>query len=151
MRTFHTLAELAALAGQDIAVSDWITVTQEHIDLFAQLSGDDQWIHVDRERALQGPFGTTIAHGFLTLSLVPKFFANALQVLDTRMGINYGLDRVRFTGPVPAGSRLRAHLKLLACVPVEGNGYQTTWRVTVEREGVDKPVCVAETISRRYT
>ena len=150
MRTFQTLAGLVALAGQDVAVSDWVSVTQDQIDLFAQVTGDQQWIHVDEERARQGPFGTTIAHGFLTLSLIPKFFANALQVLDMKMGVNYGLNRVRFTGPVPADSRLRAHMKLLACVPLDGNGYQTTWAVTIEREGVDKPVCVAETIHRRY-
>ena len=150
MRTFPTLAELAALAGQEVAVSDWITVTQHHINLFAEATGDHQWIHVDEERAKAGPFGAPIAHGFLTLSLIPKFFDNALAVLDTRMGVNYGLNRVRFTGPVPANSRLRARLALLECTPLDGNGYQMTWQVTMEREGADKPVCIAESISRRY-
>jgi len=150
MRTFPTLAELAALAGQEVAVSDWITVTQHQINLFAEATGDHQWIHVDEERAKAGPFGAPIAHGFLTLSLIPKFFDNALAVLDTRMGVNYGLNRVRFTGPVPANSRLRARLALLECTPLDGNGYQMTWQVTMEREGADKPVCIAESISRRY-
>ena len=151
MRTFQSLAELPALVGQEVAVSDWITVTQREIDLFAQATGDHQWIHVDPERARQGPFGSTIAHGFLTLSLIPRFFDAALQVLDTRMGVNYGLNRVRFTGPVPADSRLRARLKLLECKPLEDKGWQMTWNVTIEREGADKPVCVAESISRRYS
>jgi acyl dehydratase len=150
MRTFPTLAELAALAGQEVAVSDWITVTQKQIDLFAEATGDHQWIHVDEERAKAGPFGAPIAHGFLTLSLIPKFFDNALAVLDTKMGVNYGLNRVRFTGPVPVNSRLRARLTLLECTPIDGNGYQMTWQVTMEREGADKPVCIAESISRRY-
>jgi len=150
MRTFATLAELAALVGQEIAVSDWITVTQHQIDLFAEATGDHQWIHVDEEQARAGPFGAPIAHGFLTLSLIPKFFDNALAVLDTKMGVNYGLNRVRFTGPVPVNSRLRARLSLLECTPIAGNGYQMTWQVTMEREGADKPVCIAESISRRY-
>jgi acyl dehydratase len=150
MRIFEHLSELAALVGQDIATSDWIVITQQQIDLFAQATGDHQWIHVDPKRAGEGPFGTTIAHGFLTLSLLPRFFDSALQVRDTRMGVNYGLNRVRFTAPVPVGSRLRAQLKLIACEPVAGNGQQMTWQVSVEREGSDKPVCIAESITRRY-
>jgi acyl dehydratase len=150
MRTFQRLAELAPLVGQEVAVSDWITVTQQQIDLFAQATGDHQWIHVDEERARAGPFGATIAHGFLTLSLIPKFFESALEVLDTRMGVNYGLNRVRFTAPVPVGSRLRARIKLLECQAVPDNGWQMTWNVTVEREGSDKPACVAESLTRRY-
>jgi acyl dehydratase len=150
MRVFEHLADLAALVGQDIATSDWITITQEQIDLFAQATGDHQWIHVDPARAKEGPFGTTIAHGFLTLSLIPKLTAMAIEVRDTRMGVNYGLNRVRFTAPVPVGSRLRAHLKLIASEPVAGNGQQMTFLVTVEREGGDKPVCIAESIARRY-
>jgi acyl dehydratase len=150
MRTFEHLSDLAALVGQDIATSDWITVTQEQIDLFAQATGDYQWIHVDPVRAKEGPFGTTIAHGFLTLSLIPKLMAAAVEVRDTRMGVNYGLNRVRFTAPVPVDSRLRAHLKLIASEPVAGNGQQMTWQVTVEREGSDKPACIAESIARRY-
>ena len=150
MRTFQSLAELPALAGQEVAVSDWIPVTQHQINLFAEATGDHQWIHVDEDRAKDGPFGATIAHGFLTLSLIPKFFDSALEVRDTKMGVNYGLNRVRFTGPVPAGSRLRGRLTLLEAKAIEGNGWQMTWQVTIEREGVDKPVCVAESISRRY-
>lgn len=150
MRTFHKLSELAALVGQEVAVSDWLAVTQQQVDLFADATGDHQWIHVDVERARQGPFGAPIAHGFLTLSLLPKFFESALEVRETRMGVNYGLNRVRFTAPVPVGSRLRARLKLLACEPLADNGYQMTWGVTVEREGSDKPVCIAESLTRRY-
>ena len=150
MRTFQNLSELPALVGQEVAVSDWLTVTQEQINLFAQATGDHQWIHVDVEKAKAGPFGAPIAHGFLTLSLIPKFFETAVQVLNTRMGVNYGLNKVRFTAPVPVGSRLRGRLKLLACEPIENNGVQVTWLVTVEREGSDRPVCIAESVSRRY-
>jgi acyl dehydratase len=150
MRTFQKLAELPPLVGEEIAVSEWITVTQQQVNLFAEATGDHQWIHVDVERAQQGPFGAPIAHGFLTLSLIPKFFENAIEVLDTRMGVNYGLNRVRFTAPVPVGSRLRARLKLLECRAIDGDGYQMTWGVTVEREGSDKPVCIAESLTRRY-
>jgi acyl dehydratase len=149
MRTIETLDELRSLVGQEVAVSDWITVTQEQVDLFAQATGDDQWIHVDVERARSGPFGATIAHGFLTLSLIPRFFMMALEI-PSRMSINYGLNRVRFTAPVPVGSRLRARMKLQACDDVADNGVQMTWLVTVEREGAEKPACVAETLSRRY-
>ncbi len=150
MKTFASLAELPPLVGQDVAVSDWITITQEQVNQFAEATGDHQWIHVDVERAKTGPFGAPIAHGFLTLSLLPKFFESSLEILNTRMGVNYGLNRVRFTGPVPVGSRLRATMRLLACDPIEPEGMQMTWQVTVEREGTDKPVCVAESLSRRY-
>ena len=150
MKTFQTLAEVAALVGQDVAQSDWITITQEQVNLFAEATGDHQWIHVDVERAKAGPFGAPIAHGFLTLSLLPRFFESALHIAQTRMGVNYGLNKVRFTSPVPVGSRLRAHMKLLACDPIENNGMQMTWQVAVEREGVAKPVCIAESIARSY-
>jgi acyl dehydratase len=150
MRTFQTLSELAACVGQEVAVSDWVTVTQQQVNLFAEATGDHQWIHVDVERAKQGPFGAPIAHGFLTLSLLPKFFESALEVLETRMGVNYGLNRVRFTAPVPVGSRLRARLQLLQCDPIPGNGFQMTWNVTIEREGSEKPVAIAESLTRRY-
>ena len=113
MRTFAKLAELEALVGQEIADSDWIEVTQERIQLFADATNDHQWIHVDAERAKAGPFGTTIAHGFLTLSLLPEMAASAFEVLETRMGVNYGLNQVRFPAPVPAGSRVRGRFKLL--------------------------------------
>ncbi|HYF18262.1 MAG TPA: MaoC family dehydratase [Ramlibacter sp.] len=150
MRIFESLSELPPLVGQELAVSDWITVTQQQIDLFAQATGDHQWIHVDVEKAKAGPFGGPIAHGFLTLSLLPMFYDNALDIRGTRMGVNYGLNKVRFTSPVPVGSRLRARVVLLACEPIEGNGMQLTFKVTVEREGADKPVCIAESITRRY-
>ena len=150
MRILQNLAELASLVDQEVAVSDWVTVTQEQVNLFAQATGDHQWIHVDAERAKAGPFGAPIAHGFLTLSLLPKFFETSMDVRNTRMGVNYGLNKVRFTSPVPVGSRLRGRMKLLACEPIENSGYQLTWLVTVEREGSEKPVCVAESLTRRY-
>lgn len=150
MKTFRTLAELPACVGQEVAVSDWLTVTQEQINLFAQATGDHQWIHVDVEKAKAGPFGTTIAHGFLTLSLIPRFFESSVRIEQVGMGVNYGLNRVRFTAPVPVGSRLRARMKLLECLPIDNSGMQMTWQVTIEREGSERPVCVAESISRRY-
>ena len=150
MKSFEHLAELAALVGQEIGVSDWITVDQRRIDGFAEATGDRQWIHIDPQRAAAGPFGTTIAHGFLTLSLLPEMGASAMEVRDTRMGVNYGLNKVRFTAPVPVASRLRGRFKLLAYEPIEG-GAQLTMQVTMQREGSDKPVCIAESLARRYT
>ena len=150
MQRYATGAELAEKIGQEVGLSDWITVTQAQIALFAEATGDHQWIHLDAERAAEGPFGTTIAHGFLTLSLLPQMAASAFAVDDTRMGVNYGLNRVRFPSPVPSGSRLRGRFKLLSVEPVPG-GAQYTIEVTMEREGGDKPVCVAESLSRRYT
>ena len=150
MKNFETLQELAALAGQAVSTSDWVVVTQEHINHFAQATGDHQWIHVDVERAKAGPFGAPIAHGFLTLSLIPTFFASAVHIAQVRMGVNYGLNRVRFMGPVPVNSRLRASIKLLKAEPIDNGGMQFTWEVTTEREGVAKPVCIAESISRLY-
>ncbi len=149
MRTFQTIAELQGLVGQPIGTSEWITVTQERIRQFAVATNDHQWIHLDEERARSGPFGTTIAHGFLTLSLLPEMSASAFEVLGTRMGVNYGLDKVRFPAPVPSGSRLRGHFKLLRYDPLEG-GAQMTVEVTMEREGSAKPVCVAESLARRF-
>ncbi len=150
MKTFEHLTDMQAMVGQLIGTSEWITVTQERINLFADATGDHQWIHIDPERAAKGPFGTTIAHGFLTLSLLPEMSASAMQVLDTRMGVNYGLGKVRFPAPVPVGSRLRGHFKLTKYEPLEG-GAQLTVEVTMEREGSEKPVCVAESLARRYT
>jgi acyl dehydratase len=148
-RTFEHLADLAALLGQEIGLSDWIMVDQARIQRFADATDDQQWIHTDPERAAVGPFGATIAHGFLTLSLLPIFFDSAFKVADTRMGINYGLNKVRFPAPVPVGSRLRARFLLLSYEPIEG-GAQLAVEVTVEREGGGKPVCVAESLTRRY-
>ena len=149
MTTFEHLQDLRGLVGETLGASDWIVVDQPRIDLFAQATGDHQWIHVDPARAAAGPYGTTIAHGFLTLSLLPEMFASAFAVADTRMGVNYGLNRVRFPAPVPAGRRLRGQFRLLAYEPIEG-GAQLTVEVRVEREGADKPVCVAESLTRRY-
>ena len=150
MKTFQTLADLAACVGQVVAVSDWTTITQQQVNMFADATGDHQWIHVDPEKAAAGPFGGPIAHGFLTLSLLPKFFESSFEIVGSRMGVNYGLNKVRFMAPVPVGSRLRASMKLLASEPIDGNGVQMTWEVTVEREGSGKPVCVAESLVRRY-
>lgn len=149
MTHYPHLSDLQPLVGQALGTSDWILVDQARITLFADATGDHQWIHVDPERAAHGPFGTTIAHGFLTLSLLPEMGASAFEIGDVRMGINYGLNRVRFTGPVPVDSRLRGHFKLLAYDVIEG-GAQLSVEVRMEREGVDKPVCIAESLSRRF-
>jgi acyl dehydratase len=150
MKTFAHLDALLALAGQEVAVSDWVTVSQARIQQFADATGDHQWIHLDEKRARSGPFGSTIAHGFLTLSLVPQFFDTRIAIADLRMGVNYGLNKVRFTAPVPAGSRVRGRLALKTSEPIAGNGAQAVWEVTVEREGADKPACVAELLVRYY-
>ena len=149
MRSFDKLSDLEPLVGQHIADSDWITIDQPRIDLFADATGDHQWIHVDPVRAAAGPFRSTVAHGFLTLSMLPEMGANAMEFRDVRMGVNYGLNRVRFTSPVPVGSRVRGRFKLLEYKTIEG-GAQITFDVTIEREGADKPACVAEAVSRRY-
>lgn len=150
MKTIQTIAELSSLVGQEVAVSDWITITQEQVNQFAQATGDHQWIHVDVEKARAGPFGAPIAHGFLTLALIPQFFLSSLNLVERRMGVNYGLNKVRFMAPVPVGSRLRARMKLLKSEPIENRGSQMTWEVAIEREGSAKPVCVAESIARYY-
>ncbi len=154
MREFNSIKELEALVGQEVAVSDWITVDQQRINQFAEATGDHQWIHVDPVRAAKGPFGTTIAHGFLTLSLLPLFTQETIAVLDTKMGVNYGANRVRFPAPVPVDSRLRARFKLLEIESIDPMmgvpGSQLVWEVSIEREGSAKPVCVVESVSRRY-
>ena len=150
MRVFNSMIEMASCVGQEIAVSQWITITQEQVNQFAQATGDHQWIHIDVERAKTGPFGAPIAHGFLTLSLLPMFFEQSISTPSVIMGVNYGLNKVRFPAPVPVGSRLRARIKLLSYDALPNNGSQVVSEVTVEREGSDKPVCVAETIARRY-
>lgn len=147
--TVVQLADLPGRIGEVLGVSPWIEVDQDRINAFAQATGDLQWIHVDPARAAAGPFGCTIAHGFLTLSLVPWMGENAFDVQGQRMGINYGLNKVRFPAPVPVGSRLRGHFRLTGCEPIAG-GWQLQVEVTMEREGSDKPVCVAESLSRRY-
>ncbi len=150
MREFKNLAELRPLLGQEIAVSEWVRVDQNRINLFADATGDHQWIHLDAERSAKGPFGSTIAHGFLTLSMIPIFMAQAIKMQDVKMGVNYGLNKVRFTSPVPVDSELRARFKLLSIEDIANNGAQMSWEVTIERKGSEKPVCIAESISRRY-
>jgi acyl dehydratase len=154
MREFNSIEELQPLVGQEVAVSDWVTIDQERIDRFADATNDHQWIHVDPERAKTGPFGTIVAHGFLTLSLLPYLTYQAIAFNNTKLAINYGLDRVRFPAPVPVGSRLRGRFKLQRIEilkPLRGmQGAQLVWEVTIEREGSSKPVCVAESVSRRY-
>ncbi|MFD7289485.1 MaoC family dehydratase [Streptomyces sp. NPDC059863] len=148
-RIFTSAEELRAGVGEQLGHSEWLEIDQKRIDLFAEATGDHQWIHVDPERAAAGPFGTTIAHGYLTLSLLPAFVPQILRVENVTMGINYGTNKVRFPSPVPVGSRLRASA-VLTEVTEAGGGVQITTLVTVEREGGEKPACVAESVSRYY-
>jgi acyl dehydratase len=144
------VARLKEWVGTELAVTDWFAVSQERIDAFADATEDHQWIHLDRERAAkESPYGTTVAHGFLTLSLLSHLLRETVEIQGVRLGINYGLNRVRFTGPVPADARVRARFRLAAVEDID-RGVQTTWNVTVEREGDTKPVLVAEWITRRY-
>lgn len=144
-----SIRSLEGRVGEEIAVSPWLEISQERIDTFAKAIEDYQWIHVDRERAKASPFGGTIAHGFLTLSILSRLSEMTFSFSDRRMGINYGLNRVRFTAPVPSGSKLRARFTLAAYEKIEG-GVQVTWNTVVEREGSDKPVLIAEWIGRHY-
>ena len=149
-KTAIHLDQLAHWVGREVATSDWLEITQERIDKFAEAGGDFQWIHVDPGRAArESPFGRTIAHGFLTLSVLSQLLSDSIEIAGKRMGINYGLNRLRFTSPVPSGSRVRARFALAALDPVEG-GVQTTWNVTVDLEGGDKPALVAEWLTRHY-
>jgi len=149
MTTVTGLEGIRALAGQDLGTGDWMQMTQERINAFADATGDHQWIHVDVERAKNGPFGTTIAHGFLTLSLIPTLSRGTTRIEGVRMAINYGLNRVRFPAPVRVGARIRAKVKNLSIVDVEG-GVHVVNEVTVEIEGEAKPACVAEQVARYY-
>jgi acyl dehydratase len=142
------LRELESKVGQECGVSPWVEITQARIDEFARATEDFQWIHVDPARAKSSPFGGTIAHGFLTLSMLPKLSESTFEFSDRKMGVNYGLNKVRFTAPVPAGAKIRGRFTLAGYDKIEGNGVQTTWSVKIEREGGDKPVCVLEAISR---
>lgn len=143
-------AQLRALAGTEVAVSPWMEISQQRVNTFADATSDHQWIHVDPDRCeRESPFGKPVAHGFLTLSLLPALFESAIAMLNFRMVLNYGLNKVRFPAPVPVGSRLRARLALQAVEAIEG-GSQLVWDVTVEREGEAKPVCVAEFLMRCY-
>ncbi|HEX4518324.1 MAG TPA: MaoC family dehydratase [Gaiellaceae bacterium] len=147
MRVFATVEELVAAAGDDLGESSWHTITQEQINGFAEATGDDQWIHVDAVRAAAGPFGTTIAHGYLTLSLVPMLMREVQELRTRSMEINYGLDRVRFLTPVPAGSRVRGRVTVANVTPVDG-GVQVTYDVTIELEGSEKPAAIVNPIYR---
>jgi acyl dehydratase len=147
---FKTPADLKAAVGQHLGYSDWLEITQDRINRFADATGDHQWIHVDPERAKSGPFGICIAHGYLTLSLVNLFMPQIVEVRGIRMGVNYGADKVSFPAPVPVGSRIRGGGELIAAEDVKGGAVQATVRITVEIEGKDRPACVVDTISR-YT
>ena len=149
MRVFNGADELKAAVGEQLGASDWVTVDQKQIDTFAEATGDHQWIHVDVEKAKAGPFGGTIAHGYLTLSLLPVFSAQIYKIENVKMGINYGLNKVRFTSPVPVNSRLRGSFELLEVSEVQG-GVQVVNKVTVEIEGNERPACVAEWVTRVY-
>lgn len=148
-RTFTSADELKAAVGEQLGYTDWLEIDQKRIDLFAEATGDHQWIHVDPEKAAAGPFKKTIAHGYLTLSLLPLFGPQLMRVEGAKMGVNYGTNKVRFPAPVPVGSRLRATAKVTGVEDVQG-GVQVSVAFTVEREGGDKPVCVAESVARYY-
>jgi acyl dehydratase len=148
-KTSLSLRNLETRVGEEVGVSPWVEIAQDRIDLFAKATEDFQWIHVDPERAKGSPFGGTIAHGFLTLSMLPKLSESTFEYSDRKMGVNYGLNKVRFTAPVPAGAKIRGRFTLAKYEKLDG-GVQVTWNVTIEREGGDKPVCVAESIGRHY-
>jgi acyl dehydratase len=150
MTAVYTLEQLGALVGTELGLSDWLPITQERIDQFADATNDHQWIHVDAERATrESPYGTTIAHGFLTLSLLSHLVGQAVRIEGARMAINYGLNRVRFPAPVPVGAHIRARVTLQALEPFAG-GLQSVLGVVVEVQGSEKPCCVAEWLTRRY-
>ncbi len=150
MRKFQSADELEAEVGKEVSVSSWVDIGQDRVNQFADATDDPQWIHVDVERAKkESPFGGTIAHGFLTLSLLPRFFEEQVEFPFGRMSINYGLNKVRFPSPMKAGGRARGRFTLLA-VERQPDCVQSTWKMTVEQEGSDKPVCVAESVLRRY-
>jgi acyl dehydratase len=149
MRVFNGLDELRAAAGTQVGASDWMTIEQARVNTFADATDDHQWIHVDEEKAKAGPFGGTIAHGFLTLSLLPKLLSQVYRIEGVTMGVNYGLNKLRFTAPVPVGSKIRGVIDLDDVTEVKG-GVQVTTRVTVEIEGSERPALVAEWITRQY-
>lgn len=147
---FNGPSEILDNVGRDLGYSDWLEITQERIDTFADATGDHQWIHVDPERAKDGPFGSTIAHGYLTLSLVNYFLPQLVTVENISMGVNYGLDRVRFPSPIPVGSKIRAKGELVKADEMKGGAVQCVVRVTIEVQGSDRPACIADTISRFF-
>ncbi len=148
MTVFESPKDLLSAVGQQLGASDWMTVEQERIDQFADATGDHQWIHVDPERAKDGPFGATIAHGYLTLSLVNALLPHVFEVRNASMGVNYGADKVRFPAPVPVGSRIRVVGEVVSAEEVRGSAVQVVVRATVEVEGGRRPACVVDTISR---
>jgi len=150
MRVFKGVDEISGLVGEQLGVSEWVTVEQAHVNQFAEATGDHQWIHVDAERAASGPFGGTIAHGFLTLSLLPVLVGQVYKIDDVKMGINYGLNKVRFTSPVPVGSKVRAQVTLAGAEPTKDGAVQLTTSVTIEIEGSERPALVAEWLTRQY-
>ena len=149
MRVIAGIEALRALAGQEVACSEWVEIDQGRVDLFADATMDRQWIHTDPVRARQSPFGGTIAHGYLTLSLLPALLERSLRIEGEAVYLNYGLDKLRFPSPLPVGSRIRARFTLAGVTDVAG-GVQVAWHAVVEREGGDKPVCVAALLYRRY-
>jgi acyl dehydratase len=151
MRVFASAAEMAAAVGTELGVSGWVEVTQARIDAFAEATGDRQWIHIDPERARrESPYRTTVAHGYLTLSMLPVFIYDVIRLDGVRQSVNYGSNRVRFPAPVPAGSRLRGRVRLAAAEPMAGGALRVTIQTTVEIEGSDRPACVAETLAVHY-
>ncbi len=151
MRIISDLAELKSLVGQELAVTDWVSVEQERVNQFAEATGDHQWIHLDVVRSQQeSPFGGTIAHGFLSLSLIPMLLEQCIDMRDVKMALNYGLNKVRFPSPLLVGRRVRGHISVLSVEDIK-DGAQVVWQVTLEAEGSEKPVCVAELITRRYS
>jgi acyl dehydratase len=149
VKVFESLQELGNAVGQHLGYSDWHTVTQEQINAFADATGDRQWIHVNPELAAKGPFGTTVAHGYLTLSLIPMLVSQITRTEGIRMGVNYGLNKVRFPAALPSGSKVRAGVKILSVEEIPGGAHIVS-EVTIERDGGDKPCCVAETVARYY-
>lgn len=147
MRTFTSFDDLTAAVGEDLGASDWLPIEQDRVDAFAEATGDHQWIHVDVPRAAAGPFGGTIAHGYYTLSLAPKFSEEIMKFEGFAFGINYGLNKVRFPAPLPVGGKVRMHAKIVSVEPIQG-GAQLTLGFNFEHEGSEKPVCVAELVVR---
>ncbi|EXU64346.1 MaoC family dehydratase [Streptomyces rhizosphaericus] len=150
MLVFESAEDLLSASGSELGVSDWLLIDQERINRFADATGDHQWIHTDVSRAESGPFGATIAHGYLTLSLIPTLASQNYRISGARMGINYGLNKVRFITPVRVGSRVRGRSKLLLAEALEGGTAQVVWQTTIEIEGTDRPACVAESVSRHH-
>ena len=149
MKTFHSYSEVSACVGQEVAVTDWITITQEQVNLFAQATGDHQWIHVDPVKAKDGPFGATVAHGYLTLSLANLFLPQLVRYERLKMGVNYGCDKIRFPAPVKVNARVRGRGEVREVIEVKG-GLQATTVITIEIEGEDRPGCVIESLSRYF-